>query len=276
MTSIPLILLRRSIFNQVVDNVLDELGAPSPVEAATTALMQSLGSAAQEAWEMVEDRLNPLSPSNTNTDDEEMEDKAERNVRLAASQHVKLADLLPTHEVFEVVKDVRVLFSFGSRLGGLDLAVKLRAELAERWGPGAGYVDLVHLRSHRKTRTVELTLPDGKQITKVLNPHWAEFYYMCMVFTETTVLIMDKAWTGSGFYLGEWQLFLRNMNRTHKDAATGERKKSYYFRFVVINIYDVSAGGEFAIEAKARETLCGLGIAEPAAMIPACHRGWGG
>jgi len=48
MTSIPLILLRRSIFNQVVANVLDELGAPSPVEAATTALMQSLESAAQE------------------------------------------------------------------------------------------------------------------------------------------------------------------------------------------------------------------------------------
>ena len=216
---------------------------------------------------MVEDRLDPLSPSNTNTNDEEMGDKAERNARLAASQRVKLADLLPTHEVFEVVKDVRVLFSFGSRLGGLDLAVKLRAELAERWGPGAGYVDLVHLRSHRKTRTVELTLPDGKQITKVLNPHWAEFHYMCMVLTETTVLIMDKAWTGSGFCLGEWQLFLRNMNRTHKDAATGERKKSYYFRFVVL--YDVSAGSEFAIEAKARETLCGLGITEPAAMIPA-------
>mmetsp|Transcript_22552 Transcript_22552/g.36306 ORF Transcript_22552/g.36306 Transcript_22552/m.36306 type:complete len:216 (-) Transcript_22552:614-1261(-) len=197
MTSIPLILLRRSIFNQVVANVLDELGAPSPVEAATTALMQSLESAAQEGSVGNGRGRTALILSHrqtrSNTDDEEMGDKAERNVRLAASQHVKLADLLPTHEVFEVVKDVRVLFSFGSRLGGLDLAVKLRAELAERWGPGAGYVDLVDLRSHCKTRAVELTLPDGKQITKVLNPHWAEFDYMCMVLTETTVLIMDKA-----------------------------------------------------------------------------------
>jgi hypothetical protein len=92
---------------------------------------------------------------------------------------------------------------------------------------------------------------------------------MAAVLTETVVLILDKAWTDSSYCLGEWQLFLRNMNKTHREAATGERKKSYYFRFVVI--YDVSATGgvDPASEERARETLRSLGVTEPAAMIPA-------
>ena len=31
---------------------------------------------------------------------------------------------------------------------------------------------------------------DLRRYTKVINPHWAEFYYMTMVLTETVVLIL--------------------------------------------------------------------------------------
>ena len=44
-----------------------------------------------------------------------------------------------------------MLFSFGSRNGGLDLACSLREKLNARpgWGHGAAYVDKEDLQDHR-------------------------------------------------------------------------------------------------------------------------------
>ena len=34
----------------------------------------------------------------------------------------------------------------------------------------------------------------GKEFTRILNPHWAEFYYGAMLFCKTVVVVLDDGW----------------------------------------------------------------------------------
>ena len=83
------------------------------------------------------------------------------------------------------MKDTRVLFSFGSRHGGLELALKLRQKLVSLpdWAGRHAYIDMENLKSHPETRV------EG---TKVLNPHWAEFYYMGLLITDVCVCLASN------------------------------------------------------------------------------------
>lgn len=182
----------------------------------------------------------------------------QRVAKEMAAEAERFAKLLPTGEVYDEVARKKVLFSFGSRFGGLDLAVSLRAALVERGGQDAAYVDLVDLRAHKDTTVTPVTLPSGKRIDKVLNPHWAEFYYMSVLLCETVVLILDKAWTDSAYCAGEWQLMLRAINKTYGQSAPA------YDLHVVI-IYSGGWGEREDAVRKARE----LGVTGVAAAVPA-------
>jgi len=122
--------------------------------------------------------------------------------------------LLQTSEVYSVMKDTKVIFSFGSRNGGLDLAKRLREKVIDTFEltESSAYIDCMNLRKHKDTRIQKCILkPSGKVIEKVLNPHWAEFYYMGVCIADIVVLVIDKAWMSSSWCAGEGMLFLKNM-----------------------------------------------------------------
>ena len=120
------------------------------------------------------------------------------------------------------------MLSFGSRRGGLDLARTLAALLHERagWPEGAAYIDMENLEQHRDTRSTTVLLPDGRSVTKVLNPHWAEFYYMGLILMSTFVLVLDSAWQDSVYCAGEWAFFLKNALATYEVMRTGVSPES--------------------------------------------------
>jgi hypothetical protein len=201
----------------------------------------------------------------------------------------KVSDLLATKDVYQWMRGTRVMFSFGSRRGGLDLAVKLRNALLTKWAGGASqgaaqggrsegekaavYIDMENLKTHKDTKIV-----DGKSS----NPHWAEFYYMGLLTMSTFVLMLDSAWQTSWFCEGEWALFLRNAMCTYRAHTTGQTRKAFDFK--VVAVYDVgtSQGGgqdqdEEAIRESVRQTLDELNFPrelwQTVVLIPARYEG---
>ena len=109
------------------------------------------------------------------------------------------ARALPANELLSFVRPCRVLFSFGTADGGLDLALGLRQALLDDtgWAEDAAYIDCVALRDRHDTVETRLELPTGRTIHKVTNPHWAEFYYAAMLVTRVVVIVLDSAWQTS-------------------------------------------------------------------------------
>ena len=109
------------------------------------------------------------------------------------------ARALPANELLSFVRPCRVLFSFGTADGGLDLALGLRQALLDDtgWAEDAAYIDCVALRERHDTVETRLELPTGRTIHKVTNPHWAEFYYAAMLVTRVVVIVLDSAWQTS-------------------------------------------------------------------------------
>ena len=152
-------------------------------------------------------------------------------------------DSLPTLEIMETVKDCKVLFSFGSANGGLKLAKILRNELRKEPGwdcPSTAYIDNQDLLDRADTVSTPFEKDDkpvldfdGEPIIKVLNPHWAEFYYGAMTYAEVVVILWDKKWRKSKWCQGEWQLFLKFALDTYTDDQF-EEQQAYNFDLVVV------------------------------------------
>jgi len=151
--------------------------------------------------------------------------------------------LLSAEEVFTMVKGTHVLFSFGAKAGGFDLAKYLQRIIGEEknrgWVTNTSYIDAVQLRQHKATVVVPTELPNGKKIDKVLNPHWAEFYYFCASLVSVTVVLLDKAWMDSINCVAEAKMFSDMMNKLQAGA-----KRSDDSLFGKFNI-DSIAGADF-------------------------------
>ena len=105
---------------------------------------------------------------------------------------------LPGLEVYDEMRRTRVLFSFGSRYGGLHLAKRLRTRLladlqGEGWTKEHVYIDAVSLTQD----TPGAFWPDEGSPSFMLNHHWAEYYTMGVLVCHTLVLVLDAAWLDS-------------------------------------------------------------------------------
>jgi hypothetical protein len=160
-------------------------------------------------------------------------------------------NVLKTQDLMDRVKHCKVLFSFGSANGGLKLAKDLRAKLRQQPGwnlPSSAYIDCVDLdngpgwKRHRDTQLVPMTRKEdnapvldsqGKQVIKVMNHHWAEFYYSAMLFAKVVVIVLDSAWRESKWCQGEWKLFMKHFQETFTDDQKQEQQ-AYYFQLIVV------------------------------------------
>jgi len=181
-----------------------------------------------------------------------------------------IGDLLPTADVLRMMAEVKVLFSFGSRNGGLALARELRHALLKRqgWKEENVYIDLENLKMHEDTVIEQRKNAKGETFDCVLNPHWAEFYYMGLLVTPVFILILDSGWTASQYCFGEWALFLQAAITSYISSKAPTKNKvdvkteasddgvapdcAYEFNFVVV--YDTSEGaGEALVLSKLTE-----------------------
>jgi hypothetical protein len=165
-------------------------------------------------------------------------------------QGINTVPSLPTKEVIEFVQDCDVLFSFASRTGGLDVSKLLRTCLLNQLGDvtsgGDGtlssnesvYIDCLNLRSRQDTVVEIATNPTtGQEFAKILNPHWAEFYYAAMLFCKTVVVVLDPGWKDSPWCFGEWCLFMKHATttfQTEEDKQWNTTSKAYDYRLIVI------------------------------------------
>jgi CHAT domain-containing protein/tetratricopeptide (TPR) repeat protein len=203
-----------------------------------------------------------------------------------------LTGLLPTAELFEQMKQTRVLFSFGSANGGLDLAKRLRAGLlaADHDAVAADPEPTVHLRpvvtqpapdgpaAEVYIDAVSLTprtpgyrplVRDGAAVRNAqgeaigLNDHWAEYYFMGALLAHTVVLVLDGAWARSEWCQGELALFRENCAQAFAAAARRAFPGSE-FRLVVV--YEQRTyGSEGAARAKVAADFGAavMGLGEP-------------
>ena len=159
-------------------------------------------------------------------------------------------------EVYEAMRQTRVLFSFGSARGGLDLACRLRKKLlgALGWGEESIYIDAMNLYTkkpgHMASSHHDTTKPfDPNAYAKkgaglseagfLLNKHWAEYYYMGALVAHTIVLLFDPAWAKSEWCQAELDLFLRNVLHAYR-ADLHEKFPGSRFQLVVV--YDTTPG----------------------------------
>ena len=153
-------------------------------------------------------------------------------------------ETLPTREIMKCMQHCKVLFSFGSKNGGLKLAKLLRNELRKDNGwnvQSSAYIDCVDIKDHKDTRETPWVGKDGRPvcdfdgepIIKVTNCHWAEFYYGAMIYAKVVVILFDSAWRDSKWCLGEWQLFLKHSLDTYVDDQYQEQQ-AYNFDLVVV------------------------------------------
>ena len=77
------------------------------------------------------------------------------------------------------------------------------------------YIDCINLKA-RKDTVFQKARDErtGKEFTRILNPHWAEFYYGAMLFCKTVVVVLDDGWQDSDWCFGEWCLFMKHASTT--------------------------------------------------------------
>ena len=181
---------------------------------------------------------------------------------------------LHTEEMYDYMCQTKVVLSFASARGGVQLALQLREQLLTdmTWPKGSVYIDAVSLRDHRCT----VAVADGT----LRNPHWAEFYYMGTLITQTVVIVFDSAWNKSDYCQGELALFFRNVRDAYEksDAAPTSQSGS---KFQLIVLYDTACFQHDTVEADLERTT-GLGQiagAPPVVFLPvelSGHRDAGG
>ena len=163
-------------------------------------------------------------------------------------------------EVYEQMKDTRVLFSFGSKFGGLHLGRALRRRLLGEEdgfeGVGGWTKDHVYIDADCLTQDTPgaFVLPARPGVT--FNHHWAEYYTMGVLVCHTIVMLFDTAWLDSQFCAGEFEQFCQNFRRAYLKAQA-DRPPGSEFRLVVL--YDDSAD----VKKKMDTRLAGEGLLEP-------------
>uniref|UniRef100_A0A6S9RMA6 Uncharacterized protein n=1 Tax=Chrysotila carterae TaxID=13221 RepID=A0A6S9RMA6_CHRCT len=152
-------------------------------------------------------------------------------------------DLLSCAEVYNTMLGTKVMFSFGARDGGLDLSKSLQELVGTQadlgWDMSTSYIDCVNNKKHRLTEVKTITNADGSTFDKVLNPHWAEFYYMGATLASVCVICLDQAWMDSEWCKGEAQMFIDLINNMYKGRARADDSL-----MGKINV-DTFAGAEF-------------------------------
>jgi hypothetical protein len=174
-------------------------------------------------------------------------------------EQLQLDGLNPV-ELYDSMRETRVLFSFGCARGGINAAIAIRGQLLQalHWGEDAVYIDAINL----KDKPGSYIIANGTS----RNNHWAEYYFMATLLAHTVVVILDPAWLASGYCQGELQIFLRNAFLAHQ-AAKSEEFPGSQFQLVVMYDTETAQGTEAWARAEV-ETWNLPGAAAPALFLP--------
>jgi hypothetical protein len=117
-------------------------------------------------------------------------------------------------QVMGLVKNTKVILSFGTRNGGFDMALGLRAKIMARFGipetDKAGvYLDAVSLRG---APGEFIGGHDDQGRPWYLNTYWDDYYFGALNQARTMVTLLTKPWLMSHWCWGEFAWIMRLQN----------------------------------------------------------------